>query len=324
MIMRIFFICFLFLLFSVCGNEPHKTATNPEPVTTSCLLMHTVVTLQAEGGNTDAAVSEALDRLAELEALTDPNKPGSDIARLNESAGHGPVQLSVEVFRILEAAQLLAELSNGAFDCTLLPVSRLYSFGTSAPQVPDERKLTEALTHTGWRKLQLDKGRLTAELTEDGMAIDLGAAVKGFAADEVRRILQKHGVSRALCSFGHSTVLALGSRSTGQPWQIGLQHPRKAGELSRIVPLENQVLSVSGDYERFFIHEGERYHHLLSPQDGRPARELQSVTVIIGSEEADAGLWSDMLSTACFVLGKEKTGRLLKSLPVKVQHIIME
>ena len=207
---------------------------------------------------------------------------------------------------------------------TLLPVSRLYGFGTAQPGVPTDEQLQAALRQTGWRKLRLDPAAQTAELTEAGMAVDLGAAVKGLAADEVRRIFQCHGVKRGLCSFGRSTVLAWGSKENGEGWQVGLRHPRREQELAGAVNLQNQFMSVSGDYERYFEQEGVRYHHLLNPADGRPARGLQAVAVMLDAAAPQAGLWSDMLSTAFFVLGKEKTERLVQSLSVKVQYVIFD
>jgi len=328
MSMRIFFIYFLAaalsLLLSGCAKELPQPPAAPNSATASRLLLHTVVTLQAEGGQAEVAVSSALQRLAELEALTDPHRPGSEVYKINSLAGRAAVKVSPPVFRMLAVAKELATLTEGAFVPTLLPVSQLYGFGSNSPRVPTEEELQQALSRTDWQCLQLDEVRQTARLTEAGMALDLGAAVKGLAADEVRRIFQEQGVTRGLCSFGRSTVLAWGSKEADVPWQIGLQHPRQPGRLAGTLALNKQILSVSGDYERYFEQDGLRYHHLLSPRDGKPARLLQSAAVVIDLDQPDAGLWSDMLSTAFFVLGQEKTESLAKRLPVKVRYLLID
>jgi len=156
------------------------------------------------------------------------------------------------------------------------------------------------------------------------MKIDRGALIKGLALDGIQRSWQSAGIENALADLGTSSILGMGVNAEGEPWQIGIRNPRGEGrsDLIAVLPLDHEVLSSSGDDERFFIYDRRRYHHLIDPRTGYPAETgLASVTVILPMETVDPvwrghmGLLSDMLSTAVFVLGAEEGQKLLADFP---------
>jgi FAD:protein FMN transferase len=170
------------------------------------------------------------------------------------------------------------------------------------------REITELLPLVGYKGLRLDDETTSAELQKEGQAVDLGGIAKGYAADEVKRILMENGITSAMINLG-GNIAALGCRPDGKPWRIGIQNPLSpTGEFLAVIPVEDGAVVTSGSNERFFIEDGVRYHHIIDPRTGRPARSgLLSVTVVCGNS-ADA----DALTTALFVLDREGGMKLLE------------
>ena len=294
----------------------------PQFVRKSELVMDTVAQLTAEGAEAPQAVEESLARLKELEKILSNYEEGSDAARLCDSAGSGQwVQVSPEMYHLLEVSQQYSALTEGAWDITAAPLVKLWGIGTEEARVPSAEEIAQAKARVNWKKLELN-GSDSARLLERGMELDLGGIAKGYALDEVRKIYAKHGIENGLINLGSSSIYAVGTNKEGKPWRIGLRHPRRedGGALMATVGISGEALSTSGDYERFFEAEGVRYHHILDPRTGYPAwcgrevaaeRRPVSVLVVVEGKEADCGLKSDLLTTALFVLGVDKGGDLL-------------
>ena len=146
-------------------------------------------------------------------------------------------------------------------------------------------------------------------LAKAGMSIDLGGVAKGYAVDEVRKIYEAHHIESGLINMGASSMYAVGKTSKGKAWNIGMKHPRSDtnGEYLGIVSIENQALSTSGDYERYFMQDGRRYHHIFDPVTGYPADSgVMSDSIVIDGDVEHAGMLSDILTTVVFVLGPQK------------------
>ena len=159
------------------------------------------------------------------------------------------------------------------------------------------------------------------------MGVDAGGIAKGMAADEVRKIYRKHGIKNGLINLGGSSLYALGVNNEDKPWRIGLRHPRKddAKEKIAVLPLTDEALSTSGDYERFFETDGQRYHHIIDPRLGRPAPSgLMSVTITAADKLEDAGMLTDLLTTTVFVLGPEQGTRFLRTLPAGISGALVD
>ncbi len=281
--------------------------------------MGATLRLKAEGPGAAEAVVEGAARAKELEALCGTKAPDSDVSRLNAMAGQGYVPLHDGVYHMLEVAQKYAALSDGAFDVTIGPLSRLWREARKTERVPAPEEVAAARKLVGWEMLHLRPEDRSAFLELPGMAIDLGGLAKGFVLDEVRRIFRAHGVENGLIDFGSSSICALGHNPEGEPWNIGLRHPRseKDGELMAVLPLSGAMMSTSGDYERrhYFLQDGRRYHHIIDPRTGYPTQdEVISSTVIVPEDTPDAGLVADILSTASFVMGTERGRGLLQEM----------
>lgn len=293
-----------------------------EPVRKSELVMDTVAQLTAEGPEAPQAVEESFARLRELEKILSNYEEGSDAARLRDNAGSGQwVQMSPEMYHLLEVSQQYSALTEGAWDITAAPLVKLWGIGTKGARVPSGEEIEQAKAKVDWRKLELN-GAGGARLLEKGMELDLGGIAKGYALDEVRKIYMRHGIENGLIDLGTSSIYAVGASKERKPWRIGLRHPRRegAGSLMATAEVTDEALSTSGDYERFFEAEGVRYHHIIDPRTGypawcgketAPASRPVSVLVVIEGGEPDCGMKSDLLTTALFVLGRDRGEALL-------------
>jgi thiamine biosynthesis lipoprotein len=264
--------------------------------------------ISAYGKNSRKAVAAACDRVFEIHGRMSVYEKDSDVARINENSGLRAQKIHPDTFSLLKRSLEFSELSGGAFDITVRPLTRLWGFGKKQNHVPTGDEIGNALPLVNYRDLVLDERRCTAYLRKAGQRIDLGGIAKGYAADEVRRILLQHGVSNALINLG-GNIAAMGRRKDGTPWRIGIQNPLSArGEYIGTIEAADQTIVTSGSNEQFFIQGGVRYHHILDPRTGYPAdRGLLSVTVICrASSDADA------LTTGIFVSGIPGSLNLLK------------
>lgn len=254
----------------------------------------------------DAALAE-IERVARL---VDPTREDSEVARLNQAAGKDPVVVSAELFALLREAKRVAGLSRGAFDPTLAPVEALWRFSRdddgAAPALPSDDELAARRALVGHKDLVLDAARRTAALAREGQAVVLDGVAKGYALERGAALLDERGVKAFLLSAGGDVVVrgTHGSR----PWRVGIQDPRARGHFAAMTVKGGAVMTTA-DYERFFIDGETRYHHVLDPRTGKPARGARSVTVF-----ADDAASADALSQAVFVLGPKKGLALVERL----------
>lgn len=278
-----------------------------EKYTNTDFAMNTVVseTLYTNGKNLNSSIGELL-RKTEDELLS-WTEEDSQIFQVNHADGK-TVEVSDELAGYLKKIRQLAEDSEGAFDPTLGKVIRLWDIGGANPDIPEDGQLEPLLKETGYEKMELDGNKVTLR---DGATIDLGAAGKGIGCDLAMELLkQDKEVAGMILSLGGSSVMTYGEKPDQSPWRVAVKDPRDPeGDYLGAITLEGEeFLSTSGDYERYFMEEGKRYHHIFDPKTGYPVwNGLTSVTVV-----CDSGLFADGLSTACFVLGKEKALPLLE------------
>ena len=294
------------------------------------LVMGTVarLTVRADEITSQAALSDGLAVLAQTERDAD----GAAIAELEAAAGTGAwTEVSPALYETLTLAQEISRRSNGAFDVTAGALTELWERSRTEKLPPSAEKVAAARSHVGYEALELramEEGgqtRCEARLMKAGMKIDRGALIKGLALDGIHSTWQNADIKNALADLGTSSILGMGVNEAGEPWQIGIRNPRgeRAGDALAVLPLSNEVLSASGDDERFFLYEGRRYHHLIDPRTGYPAETgLASVVVTLPLRGDDLPAWrghmgllSDMLSTAIFVLGAEEGRKLLADFP---------
>jgi len=205
------------------------------------------------------------------------------------------------------------------FDISIGPLVNLWVIGSDNPYLPTESERAAAMSHIDWHNVILFPDERSVFLKNAGMSIDLGAIAKGWAADEVARLLRKGGVHSAIINLG-GNVYTLGTKANGKLWKIGVQDPNgNRGSYIGYVTIGESALITSGIYERYFIEDGVRYHHLLDPRTGQPARTgVAGVTVLAPTSTA-----GDALSTSLFVMGVEKGMELVGTLPdVEAMYVL--
>ena len=253
---------------------------------------------------------DIFNRLREIEGRMSTNIVGTDIDRVNKAAGVSAVEVHSDVFDVIEQAYFYAELSGAAFDPTVGPLVSLWGINSESPRVPLPEEIENILPLLNWQNMELDRNSYSVFLKKTGMALDLGAIAKGYAADEVSAIIKKAGIPRAIIDLGGNVVL-VGEKKDKSLWKVGIQNPLESrGNYIGIVQTGEKSVVTSGVYERYFEKDGLRYHHIFSPMDGYPVwNELLSVTII-----ADRSIDADAVSTSAFVLGYEKGSSLVESL----------
>lgn len=277
------------------------------------LLMDTEVELafEAESGREASAIqAEVFAEMERLEGLLSRSRPGSDVYRVNTGAGREPVAVSPETAAVAAAALRYASLSRGAFDPTVAPLLDQWGFLGQDFRVPKPEELEAALPLVDYTQVQLDQPGGRIFLPRPRMSLDLGGIAKGYIVDRGMALLEEAGVKHAFVNAGGDMALR-GGKPGGDPWRIGVRHPREPGKIIAVLSLTDGAVVTSGDYERTFTAEGRSYHHILDPRSGYPAAAgLAGVTVL-----AETAMEADALSTALFVLGPEKGLALVESLP---------
>lgn len=267
-------------------------------VAKSLFAMGTVFEITATGINSGPAIEKAFQEIKRIEAITS-NRDGSELTKVNEAAGVGPVKVSPELFAILtKVAESYPGLS-GSFDPTIAPLIDLWGFNPGGePRLPTAAEISRIFPLVGFERVALDAEHQTVFLTVKGMKLDLGGIAKGYAVDRAYLSLQRSGIRSALINGGSSSIRVIGKRADGKPWRLGIGHPRQDGELLGILRLpKDRALATSADNQNFFIQNGERYSHLIDPHTGYPARDKILVTVT-----APTAMEADLLSTAFFLL----------------------
>jgi thiamine biosynthesis lipoprotein len=251
-------------------------------------------------------LKDALEECGRYERMLSRTVEGSDVWRINHANGEA-VEVFDDTMEILLCARKISELSGGAFDVTIAPVSTLWDFTSGTAVLPDAEEIARAAELVDQTRMELDGNtvRLPA-----GMMIDLGGIAKGYIADRVKAYLEDCGVKHAILSFG-GNIVGIGVKPDGKEWKVGIQDiDKKTGEYMLVARNTGGSTVTSGIYERGFDLDGVRYHHLLSAETGWPVQnELASVTIF-----SESSMEGDALSTAAFVLGTEEGLKLIESL----------
>ncbi len=283
----------------IIGLVSYDLIMNSRTSENSYIAMGTIVSTNVTGSDSDIVSEEIKEAIIGIEnACLSRNVEDSDIWRINENP-----ELTVSVSRETaywtgEALDICSD-SNGAFDITIGKLSKLWNIGSGEETVPSKEDIEKLLSSVSYKNVLVND---TSVKISNGQALDLGAVGKGIACDAIKEILDNNDIKDAVVSVGGS-VLVYGKKAS-----IGIVDPNNSENYMATISIDNQCVSTSGDYERFFESDGKTYHHILDPETGYPAvTDLRSVTVV-----CDSGLDSDALSTACFVLGYKDSLELLK------------
>jgi FAD:protein FMN transferase len=300
-------------MFISCSTGTATRRADAALVERSQVSMGTEIHLSAWTTDEAAAVA-AFERVFlefdRLDALMSVWKEGSDVLRINEAAGKTAVPVSPEVIEVLGASQEVSEWTGGKFDVTFGALSGVWKFDHDLDgQIPNRSEIVSRLPLIDYKALQLDERAGTAGLARAGMKVHLGGIGKGYAIDRSVTILREAGLADFMIQSGGD--LFLSGRRGDRLWRVGIQDPRGEPNTSfAAIEIADAAFSTSGDYERFFIRDGHRYHHILDPDTGEPAMRSRSVTIM-----AKTGTAADGLSTGVFILGAEKGMALIEKLP---------
>jgi thiamine biosynthesis lipoprotein len=268
-------------------------------------IIEIILTGDDEEGANKAAL-QAFQEIKRIQTLMSPWMDSSDVTRINRSAGKEWVKVSPETMEVIKKAKEISELSEGGFDITVAPLVDLWRKAREKKTPPSMEDVKGKLDLVNFEKLRIDpKGKIFLE--KEGMAIDLGGIAKGYAVDRAFNILRSLGYKNLIVNAGGD--LRVGGTRNNQPWSIGIQNPREPEGILTKIPLSDVAVATSGDYRKFFIYQGKRYHHICNPKTGFPADGCQSVTIITKDCMA-----ADGLATAIFVLGPEKGYALCQKL----------
>ncbi len=266
--------------------------------------MDTHVTIVWYGDEDTEAVDRAFRAMKDVEQRMSAYEPLSEVTAINAAAGEGAVRVSEDTFEVIALALEVAEMTGGTFDPTVFPLVEIWQ-----QPLPSQEAIDEALAWVDHQKVILDPDTQQVELLETGMGLDLGGIAKGYAVDRAAQELRRAGIERALIDAG-GDLYGLGQRIDDTPWRIAVQHPRAGDRYLVVVPLVEQAVVTSGDYQRYTEVAGVRYHHIYDPRTGWPADTgLISSTVLAPSAD-----WADGLSTALFVLGLRAAMELVERL----------
>lgn len=263
----------------------------------------------------EAAATSAFDAVfnefERLESVMSNWRQGSDVERLNAAAGDHAVPVSRDTISVLQTAHQVSEWTDGKFDVTFGVLSGLWKFDHDQDNtIPDMNEVRARLPLINYRALKVDAQAGTAFLERAGMRVNLGGIGKGYAVDRGVAIMRERGFRDFMIQSGGDMYVA-GQRD-GHPWRLGIQDPRgRENQVFARVDLSDSTFSTSGDYERAFVKDGRRYHHIIDPATGEPAYGARSATIM-----TDRAVIADGLSKAVFFLGVEKGMALLERLHV--------
>ena len=283
-----------------------------EPVTKTDFVLDTVASiaiydpLPKKDG--ELLLEQCFSEIRRYEDLFSAEKEGSDVSRINEAEGE-EVHVSHETAELVGIALKYCELSEGAFDITIRPVSKLWDFKSEEKQVPESEDIEKGLKAVGYEKVILDSDKDTVRLKDPEAGIDLGGIAKGYIADRIKEYLKEKGIKSAIINLG-GNVLLIGSKPGGRDFVVGIEKPFGDGEMADEVSVSDISVVTSGNYERYFYSGGRLYHHILDTKTGYPAESGLNGVKILSKHSADG----DALSTALFSLGKEKGESLIRKM----------
>ncbi|MDO5539263.1 MAG: FAD:protein FMN transferase [Eubacteriales bacterium] len=272
------------------------------------IYFDTVISLQFYAGeNGDELMDHCVRMCQNYEHIFSRTDNSSELYKINHRAGKS-IAVSDEIADLISVGLEYYQISEGMFDITVAPLSDLWDFKSENPVLPLEADIQTALTSVDASRISLEGNILTFE--DDNTMIDLGALVKGYAADNMKKYLTENGVTSGNLNLG-GNVLTIGTKPDGSNWRIGIQKPfDDRGTLAEIVEVSDKTVVSSGIYERYFEKDGTVYHHILSPDTGYPVEnDIWEVSII-----CDSSLTGDALSTTCLTLGYEKARKLIDSL----------
>jgi len=273
----------------------------------------------ADKHKAEKAFHDVFKEVNRLDYLMSNYKEESELSKVNKNAVSEPTTCDNELAYVIEQSLQYSDITDGAFDITIGPLMKKWGFFKEQGRIPGKEELESALESVSYKNIIIGetvKKSLfrdpsivkTISFKHSGTQIDLGGIGKGYAVDMAARVLKGNGINSALINFA-GNIYAYGTPPEKDSWVIGLQHPRKSEGLLGSFEIRDKAVSTSGDYEKFFTIDGERYSHIIDPRTGNPVKDIVSATIV-----ADSATRADALSTGIFVLGLKKGMALIEKL----------
>jgi len=253
----------------------------------------------------ELALSSVIAEMHRIDELMSPYKKRSELFLINNDAAKSPLAITSELYLVIDKSLDISRLTQGSFDISFASIGFLYDYRNKVK--PKAEAINKQLAAINYKNIHLDEQRQTIYFSHPNIKIDLGGIAKGYAVDNCIELLRNQGIKHALVTAGGDTKL-LGDRH-GRPWVVGIRDPRNENKQAVKLPLENEALSTSGDYERYFEQDGVRYHHIINPKTGYSITGVQSVSIT-----GPQSIITDALSTSVFVLGVKKGLTLINTL----------
>lgn len=294
-------VCCCAVLLGGCGVQQETTA-EPDYYKEDIFAMDTYMTLSAYGKDAQKAIEAAEAEIYRLDALLSVSSAEGDVYQLNHS---GQRQVEADTLALISAAVEVSKETEGLFDCTIAPVMEIWGFRDGNFRVPEEKELEEQLAKVDASKVRVAGDQVTLL---DGVAIDLGGIAKGYTSQRIMEVYEAQGITSGVVSLG-GNVQTLGTKPDGSLWRVALEDPREAETYFGILEVSDKAVITSGGYQRNFVEQGKRYHHIIDPRTGYPAENgLISVTIV-----SKDGTLADALSTVLFIMGPEKAEAFWKA-----------
>ncbi|KTD85312.1 FAD:protein FMN transferase [Paenibacillus etheri] len=276
-------------------------------------IYDTVVNIKVFGATVEQKNMDDIQHMLErMDMELSRTKEGGEVYAVNQAAGKEAVVVSDETLDVIKQSIQYAKEMDGLFDPTIGPLIDLWNIGSGGDKVPPQADIDKAKSLTNYKDVEIDEAAKTVKLMKENMVLDLGGIGKGYAADRIADYLKEQDLNSAMINLGGSSIIALGKKPNGTDWNIGLQDPDQSrGTQLGTIKISDEVIDASGVYERYFMQDNIRYHHILDPRTGYPSQNgLKSLT-IMSPNATDA----DALSTGVFLMGIEDGMKYLESLP---------
>ena len=269
---------------------------------------NTIIDIQIYDHSSEALKTDIINLLDSIEQKMSRYIPSSEVSLINNNSGIEPVEVSPETYDVIEKALNYGKLTQGVFDITIGPIIDLWKIGSEEEAVPTIDVKKEILPLVDYKNVLLEDHQVF--LKEEGMSIDLGGVVKGYAADQIVEVLKANNVESALINLGGNIYLH-GYKPDGSKWKVGIRNPFEGrGDYIGTLTTSSQTVVTSGPYEKYFYENNIRYHHIFDPRTGFPTSgDIESVTIV-----SDSSMIADMLTTSVFALGLEEGIALVNSL----------
>ena len=257
----------------------------------------TVIALDEELGY--IYIEEAIAEISRIEKLISSWEEGSETALINRNAGIKPVKVSDELFRLVERAIQISELTDGAFDISYASKDEIWKFDGSMKNIPSATEIKNSVAKVGYSKIILDRKNRTVFLKQKGMKISFGALGKGYAADKAKEFLISKQVKGGVINAS-GDLSTWGTKVNGDKWLVGIKNPSDKNKIFSWLPIVESSVATSGNYEKYVTFDGVKYSHIIDPRTGYPTSSVKSASVFAKSAEM-----SDALATAIYIMGKD-------------------